>query len=334
LKAICVTPSRELEVRDVPELGDPPPGHLLVRVEAAAINHGDKTFLKRPGAAGPALARSGHDVWGASAAGEVTASGPGVPEGYVGRRVAIYRSLSPAPYTVGLWCEHAQISWTACLRLPDEATPHDYSGSLVNLITAQAFMATAVADGHRAILATAGSSATSRALAVLARRRGMPMLLLVRSEAARSELERFGSFEVLRVGGADEGLDQVASRAAKVRATAVFDGVGGGALGRLLPHLAQGSTVYAYGFLAGPEPVSFPSSLLMTKDLTLRRFSNFETSTVRDPVRLRQALRALEQQAHDPLFTTRVGRTFSFEDIDAAMAYEGRSGAKAVLVPT
>ena len=97
MKAICVTNVRGLEVREVPEPRDPPPGHLVVRGEAAAINHGDKTFLKRPEAARPTLARSLHDIWGASAAGEVVVAGPGVPDGYVGRRVAIYRSIGGGP---------------------------------------------------------------------------------------------------------------------------------------------------------------------------------------------------------------------------------------------
>ena len=76
MKAICVTSRREIELRDIPAPRAPPAGHLVVRIEAAAINHGDKTFLKRREAAGPALARNLHDVWGASAAGEVIAAGP------------------------------------------------------------------------------------------------------------------------------------------------------------------------------------------------------------------------------------------------------------------
>ena len=333
MRAICVTSNRELQVRDVPEPRDPPPGHLVVRIEAAAINHGDKTFLKRPAAAGPALARSGHDIWGASAVGEVVAAGSGVPDGYVGRRVAVYRSIARGPDVVGLWCERAQVPYLACLRLPEGARAVDYSGSLVNLVTAYAFLETAAAEGHHAVMATAGSSATGHALAALARRRGVPALILVRSDAARTELQAKGVENVLRLGPGEDGLEEVASRAAALNATAIFDGVGGGALSRLLPHLAQGSTVYAYGFLAGAEPVSFPSALLMGRDLMLRRFSNFETPTVRDPERLEQALHALEAQAANPLFHTSIGRTFAFEEINAAMAYEAAPGAKAVLVP-
>ena len=332
MRAICVTIGRDLEIRNVSEPRDPPPRHLVVRIEAAAINHGDKTFLKRPDAAGPALARGGHDIWGASAAGRVVAAGPGVPDGYVGRLVAIYRSIGGGPDTVGLWCETAQIPYTACLRLPRDASARDYSGSLVNIITAHAFLQTAVADGHRAVMATAGSSATGHALAALARRQGIAALILVRSAAAKAELVRNGVENVVSVD--EEGaLEALGRRAAALSATAVFDGVGGQGLGRLLPHLPFGSTVYAYGFLAGTEPVSFPSILLMARNLTLKRFSNFDAPTVRDPEALERSLHALEAEMGDPLFFTRVGRTFRLEDIEAAMAFEASPGAKAVFTP-
>ena len=332
MRAICVTAERELEVRDVPEPRDPPPRHLTVRIEAAAINHGDKTFLKRPEAAGPTLASSGHDVWGASAAGRVVAAGLGVPAGYVGRQVAVYRSIGRGPHTVGLWCETAQVPYTACLRLPDGSDARDYSGSLVNIITAYAFLDTAAAEGHRAVVATAGGSATGHALAALARRRGVAALVLVRAAAAKTELERHGIEDVLLVEG-EAALEAFGRRAEALSATAVFDGVGGRALSRLLPHLAQRSIVYAYGFLAGPEPVAFPSALLMARNLTLRRFSNFETPTVRDPQALERSLHALEAELGDPLLFTRVGRTFGLEEVEAAMAYEASPGAKAVFTP-
>jgi NADPH:quinone reductase-like Zn-dependent oxidoreductase len=52
VKAICVTADRSLELRDIPTPTEPPPGYLLVDIEGSAINHGDKTFLKTPQAAG------------------------------------------------------------------------------------------------------------------------------------------------------------------------------------------------------------------------------------------------------------------------------------------
>ena len=97
MQAICVTDTRELEVHDVPTPIETPNGHLLIEIEASAINHGDKTFLARPAIAA-GLNTSLYDIWGASAAGKVLSAGLEVPAGYLGRKVAIYRSLTlPAP---------------------------------------------------------------------------------------------------------------------------------------------------------------------------------------------------------------------------------------------
>ncbi|MGD0939649.1 MAG: hypothetical protein ABR905_08040 [Terracidiphilus sp.] len=52
MQAICATDDGQLEVRDIAAPGEPPSGHVLVNIEAAAINHGDKLFLARPGKSG------------------------------------------------------------------------------------------------------------------------------------------------------------------------------------------------------------------------------------------------------------------------------------------
>jgi len=119
VKAICVKPNRELEVREIPTPNEPAPGHLLIDMDSSAINHGDKTFLARPMTL--SVATSLHEVWGASGAGRVVAIGAGVPAIYAGKRIAIYRSLNRSPETIGLWCERAQAPYLSRLILPDTA---------------------------------------------------------------------------------------------------------------------------------------------------------------------------------------------------------------------
>ena len=259
------------------------------------------------------------------------AVGAGVPDGYLGRKVAIYRSLGRGPDTIGLWSELAQVSYTSCLRLPEGTDPAEYCGSLVNLITAYAFLEQVAGQGG-GVLATAGGSATGQALAVLARARDVAAVLLVRSEEERARLERCGLTDVYRTIG-DEGWDAVAQAAHTRGVTAVFDGVGGGLASRLLPHLPRGVSFHAYGFLAGPEPIAFPTALLIAKSLTMHPFSNFQSATVRDPDRLAAALLDLETMVDHPLLRTKVGRRFGLDEIEAAMAFEATPGAKAVLMP-
>jgi NADPH2:quinone reductase len=330
MQAICVTASRELEIRDIPRPDQPAPGHLLVEMEASAINHGDITFLKMPSAAGNALAVGRHDVWGASGAGRVVAVGAGVPTEYTGKQVAVYRSLGRSPENIGLWCETAQIPYTSCLILPAQVRAKDYCGSFVNVITAHAFLQEITEAGHRGVIVTAGNSATGHALASLARRRKLPVILLVRTEGARQALARWGAEHVIVT---NEGFaDTLSVLSAKLGTTAVFDGVGGDLLSKVIPSLPMNSTLYFYGFLGGAAPFSIQSALVMMKNLTIRRFSNFESSTVKDPEKLVAALKTLEGLIDDPMFTTKIGKEFSYAQIELAMAYTSSEGAKAVLI--
>lgn len=329
MKAICVTAPRDLEVREVPTPTEAAAGHVLIEMAGSAINHGDKTFLKQPASLGVALPTVRHDVWGASGAGTVIAVGDGVPSRYAGRQVAIYRSLGRSAESIGLWSERAQMPYTNCLILPDHVSALDYSGSLVNVMTAYAFIDEIIAAGHRGILVTAGNSATGNAIAALARERGLPAAFLVRTDAARDALHAAGIEHVIVT---HEGFTAtLAELSAKLGATAVFDGVGGRLLSDVATALPVNSTIWCYGFLDAASPVSFPSALVMMKNLVIRRFSNFDSATVKDPGRLGAALRALEPVIEDRLYRTRIGETFVYEQIDAAMTYEGRDGTKAIL---
>ena len=156
------------------------------------------------------------------------------------------------------------------------------------------------------------------------------MILLVRTEAAREALLRLGVEHVIVT---DEGFtDKLGALSAELRTTAVFDGVGGDLLGKIIPSLPMSSTVYFYGFLGGTAPVSFPSALFMMRDLTMKRFSNYDSKTVKQPEKLAAALKALEAVIDDPMFATRIGEEFRYEQIEQAMAYRSPEGAKAVLL--
>ncbi|MGH9445252.1 MAG: zinc-binding dehydrogenase [Terriglobia bacterium] len=330
MKAVCVTDSRALEVREVPTPANPPSGHILVAVEACAINDGDKTFLARPlSTAG--LNTSLHDIWGASAAGTVLSLGPGVPAELAGKRVAVYRSLTRSPQTVGLWSERAMVPWTSCAILPDGVSVQEYSGSLVNLITAYAFLEEMAAEGHKGVVVTAGNSATGLAMAALTRNKNIPAIFLARSEKSREELRRLGVEHVLSTSA--EGFEtELVQLAEKLQATAVFDGVGGELISRIVPHLPMNSTISFYGLLAGPTPISVPSAVFLMKNLAMKRFSNFNSGTVKDIKRLAEALTYIQGVIADPPFRTKIGETFSFEQIEEAMAYEPTHGSKAILV--
>ena len=331
MKAVTVTASRELEVCEVPTPEEVPRGHLLVEIDSAAINHGDKTFLKMPAITTGATG-SRHDIWGASGAGRVLNVGVDVSAEYFARKVAIYRSLTPSAEVVGLWSERAVVPVTSCVVLPEDLSTADYSGSLVNMITAHAFLEQMTLEAHTGVIVTVGASATGLALAALARRKNIPVLSLVRSEGAAEALRARGLEHILVTSDAD--FDERFERlAAELKSTAVFDGAGGDLIGRIAPRLPRNSTVWFYGFLGGAAPVAVASGIYMAKNLTMKPFSNFNSATVRDMAKLQEALAYLQEDIANPMFRTKIGKTFCLDQIQEAMAYESEPGAKAVLMP-
>jgi NADPH2:quinone reductase len=331
MKAICTTTDRKLELRIIPTPEAPPLGHVLVDIDSATITHGDKFFLTRPLPGANAFSAGGQAVYGANGAGTVVAIGAAVPEVYRGKQVAIYKSLGSSADSIGVWCERVQLPYSTCLILPDELRPRDYCGSFVNVLTVYAFLAEICAAGHKGVIVTAGTSATGAIAASLTRRRDVPAIFLVRSVAAREKLVQHGVQHVL-VTTDDNFERDLAHLAAELDATAMFDGVGGELLSRVAPNLPLNSSVYVYGFLGAGSPITLSTMLIMGKNLTIQRFSNLESASVRDPQKLAEATKAIETLIADPLFKTRIGKEFAFEQIDEAMAFEAAPGNRAVLV--
>lgn len=300
-------------------------------MDACSVTHGDKFFLTSPSPGSVGLSSSGLDVYGSNGAGRVVAVGANVPDGYADKPVAIYKSLVRSPATIGLWCERAVVPYESCLILPHNVGTRDYCGSFANVLTVYAFLEEMTDAGHRGVVVTAGNSATGRMAVSLARRRGVPAVFLVRSNAAREDLLGHGAEYVL-VTEADGFENRLGVLAGEIGATAVFDGVGGALLSRIAPILPMNSTAYVYGFLGGATSISLPTKMVLGRNLALRRFSNFESGTVRNPSRLAHAIKEIESLIDNPVFRTRIGKEFRFDQIGEAMAYETGSGARAVLV--
>jgi NADPH:quinone reductase len=328
MKALCVGANQTLVVREIPTPDEPAADHVIIRMDACAINPGDKFFLGRTPP--PDLARSRYDVWGVSGAGTVTAVGEGVPPSYVGRKVAVYRSLQKTENLIGTWSEYSQLHRLNCVLLPDELSTEDYSGSLVNVITPYAFWKQAASEGHKGVLITAGASASGMAMLGIALAYRIPVVSIVRDEKRKEELKNLGAENVL-VQTAKTFESDVADTTERLETTAVFDGVGAELVNRIVRSLPLHSTVYSYGVLGKERLFSIASDLLMAKHLTLRSFSNFRSPTVRNPLELETALQQLSEMIAQPHFRTKRGKAFEFENVQDAISYVGECGQKPIL---
>jgi NADPH2:quinone reductase len=328
MKAITIIGKGQVALSEVPQPEKAAAGHLIIRMQSMGINAGDKFFIN--GNFPPGMfTQSQHDIAGVSGVGKVISIGTGVPEKYLGKNVTVYRSLTIGEEIVGTWSEYAHLPYLQCAILPDDADPDEYAGVLVNIITAYGAYKQAVKEGHKGIVVTAGNSDTGKAMLGFCQYNELPIIAIVRNEEAKLELEKLGAKHVL-VQGTPQFLKQFAALSAELRTTAVFDGVGGALLSEVLELVPAGSTIYAYGFLDGGTPVSFHTGILI-KGITIKGFSNFKTETVQDPEQLAAALEEISKVIHLPHFKFKIGKKFSFEDIEQAIGYVASTAGKALL---
>ena len=331
MNALCLIPGEGVKLQQVKKPESAKPGHLLVKMEACAINPGDKAFISLPLPPGSVLSLYG--VYGVSGVGTVIAAGDDVPDMYKGKKVSMYRSLKSSENMIGTWCEYAHMHYLDCIILPDDARPEEYAGSVVNAITPYAFLQQILAEGHKGILSTAGTSATGIAMLGICLAFNFPLVSIVRNEAGRKELAALGATHIV-VQDDPAFRQQLQEVSVSLSATAVFDGAGGEVLNKIIAAIPNNATIYSYGYLGDATPLTVHMRTLTAKGITIRPFANFRTETVMNPQRLEKALTDLGAIFHQPHFKTKAGRKFSLVEIDDALAYIGDHGQKAILCPS
>jgi NADPH:quinone reductase len=331
MNALCLIPNEGVKLQQVRQPETAKPGHLLIRMEACAINPGDKAFINRPLPPGSVL--SLYNVYGVSGVGTVTAAGDGVPAAYFGKKVSMYRSLRFSEEMIGTWCEYAHMHYLDCVILPDDAIPEEYAGSVVNAITPYGFLQQISAEGHKGIISTAGTSATGIAMLGLCLAANFPLLSIVRNEAGKKELAALGATHIA-VQDDPTFRQQVQEFSKELSATAVFDGVGGEVLNKIIEVVPNNAVIYSYGFLGDAIPLTVHTRTLSAKGITIKPFANFRTETVMNPQRLEKALQELAAIFHQPHFKTKPGPIFSLAQINDALAFTAAHGEKPILSPS
>jgi NADPH:quinone reductase len=222
--------------------------HILINVSACGINHGDLAWINGfiPRGAAP---ESLNDVAGVSGAGEVEEIGKNVPSDFRGRKVAFYRALNPSKSKVGAWSEYALMHYLDCVLLLDDAETLEYSGSLVNIVMPYAFIEHTQLNCKKAVIVTAGTSATGQALLDIAQEKNIHVISIVRNKSGKRKLEELNA-EYIIVQSDSNFEGQLETLSQELNATTVFDGVGGALITKIAPLLPLSSTIYAYGFLA------------------------------------------------------------------------------------
>ena len=235
----------ELSLHDVP-VPSPAANEVVVRVEASPINPSDLGVLT-----------AGADLSAATVAG--TAEHPVVtaplrdgavkalsarvdkplPVGNEGAGTVVAAGSSPAAQALlgstvgvaggGMYAQYRAIDASACLVLPDGATPKDGASSFVNPLTALGMLETMRREGHSALVHTAAASNLGQMLVKLCIADGVPLVNIIRKTEQEELLRSLGAEHVCNSSSPTFRADLVDALTA-TSATIGFDATGGGTL--------------------------------------------------------------------------------------------------------
>lgn len=243
----------KLQVRQIP-VPRPGPGEVLVRMAASTINPSDIGFM---------YSTSGYSnrnlpvTPGNEGSGTVVAAGDGfIPKFMLGKRVACTKSKMDQ----GTWAEYMLTKATLCSPLRKDISYESGATLVVNPMTVLAFFEIIKKGKHAAFVNTAAASQLGRMLLRMARKKGIPLINVVRKGEQADLLRSFGAEHVLVSANADfdQKLKELSQR---LNATLILDAIAGDFTQRLIDASPAGSLILLYSILSQSPARVNPNSL-------------------------------------------------------------------------
>jgi NADPH:quinone reductase-like Zn-dependent oxidoreductase len=280
------------------------PGDVRVAVDAAPINPADHLFMQGWFGVYPQVPAP----LGGEGAGRVVAAGSSADQSLVGQQVIILPT-----FTHGSWADEVVVPATGVI--PVSGDPRQLAMLPVNPATAYALLNDYVSLSPGDWIGVGlANSAVGRAVIALARRSGIKVLALVRSESAAESVDA----DVVVIGDGD-----VPAALGSSRLRAFFDG-GSPDLSAVVPAIADGGTVVTYSAVTGQPPV-VPLADLIYRGISLRSFFILRWLELTPRDRLVSVYTSLAALLADGTLGTPVAGTYQLADYRDALAHSGRA---------
>ncbi|HKY54756.1 MAG TPA: zinc-binding dehydrogenase [Anaerolineales bacterium] len=240
-------PNGRLTLREV-HVPRPQAGQVLIRMAAAPINPSDLGSLRGSSYSGT---RQFPFIPGLEGSGTVVEAGEGImPRLLNGRRVACSALLTGD----GTWAEYMVTSAGLCAPLNKNVSMEQGAMLLVNPLTALAIFEIAQCGKHRAMVSTAAASALGGMLLRIGKRRGIPIIHVVRHQEQVDLIRRQGGEYILNSTDADFA-EQLQAMAHQLQATLFLDAIGGSMTKDLAEAAPYGSTILLYSRLSNEDSI-------------------------------------------------------------------------------
>ena len=310
-----------LRIEEVPT-PTPGPGQVLIEVAASPINPSDLAFIDgnyvprpepptRPGLEG---------------SGTVVAGGRGPMGRYLNRRRVAFVASTKS----GAWADYVVVPQRLALPLGGQVSLQAGAMSVVNPMTALAFLELARSADSRAVVNTAAAGALGRMIDRVLSSEGIEVINVVR---------RPEHVEALAAGGADIVLDvsstdfdtEYKEACHEHGADLALDAIGGTLTRRLLAGLPRGSTVVVYGGLS-EQAAQVEIGDLVFAGKTVTGFWLTRWLPERNPLQILRMWRKVQRLIGDSL-GSEVQATYPLEQVvDAIRAYQSEMSAGKVLL--
>ncbi|QEU07515.1 zinc-binding dehydrogenase [Paracoccus yeei] len=297
-------PAAVLKLADGPT-PEPGPGQVRIRVILSPIHNHDLWTVRGSYGYKPTLPAIG----GSEAMGVVDALGDGVAGLRLGQRVA-------AAGLRGSWAEYALAPAAGLVPLPDAITDEQGAQLIAmpfSAITLLGFLGVGPGDWF---VQNAANGAVGKAVAMLARARGIHALNLVRRDAAVAEMQDLG-LDALSTEGAD-WPDRVRAATGGAPIRAAVDSIGGKAAGALLSLLADEGLLVSFGSMTGGA-MEISSGDLIFKQAVVRGFWGAKVSAAMPPEERARLMGELIGLVADGALILPVGGIFGLDRIGDAV---------------
>jgi NADPH:quinone reductase-like Zn-dependent oxidoreductase len=310
-------PAEVLKVVEVPDVGAPAEGEVVIALEASPINMSDLLMIS---------GRYGHrpklpSVMGTEGVGRVVAVGAGVKHLKQGDRTLV-------PYPAPAWAERIRADATRLRPLPS-GDVHQLAMLGINPPTAYLMLTDYVNLPSGAwVIQNSANSGVGRALIPIAKSLGLKTVNVVRREDVVAEIKAIGG-DVVLVDGPDLNK-RVAAETGSAPIALAIDGVGDSATTNLLGCLGDKGVHVFYSTISG-KPSIVPATLLIFRDISMRGFWLAHWFNRAKPEAITEMYDRLTPLVASGAISSPIAGTYRFAEIAEAVTVAAKNRGKALL---
>src|SRR5712691_11073775 len=251
-------PAEVMKVVDIPDVGAPGEGEVVIALEASPINMSDLLMISGRYGYRPNLP----SVMGTEGVGRITAVGSGVKHLKQGDRTLV-------PYPAPAWAERVKVDASRLRPLPS-GDVNQLAMLGINPPTAYLTLTDFVTlPSGSWVIQNSGNSGVGRALIPIAISLGLRTVNIVRRDAVVAEIKAIGG-DVVLVDGPDLAK-RVAAETGNAAIALAVDGVGDTSTTNLLGCLGERAVHVFYSMISG-KPSIVPATHFIFRDISMRGF--------------------------------------------------------------